>query len=228
MAVVIDVLRASSTIVTALANGCRRIIPVVHVREAFEVAASLNGEPVLLCGERKGNKVSGFDLGNSPREYAEEVVRNKTLILTTTNGTRAIHTARRAHEVLVGSFLNVEAVADWIRGRSRDVVIFCAGGMGQFSLEDAVCAGFLVRALLNDSDSRFEATSAARSASELAEKHGDDLRHMLFTSKHGRYLTDEGFGHDLEFCARLNSRPLVPVLEKYGLFSEFLPDKSLI
>lgn len=150
-AVVFDVLRATSTIVTALANGCRTVIPVEEIAEAIEIARALKepAENILLGGERGGERVPGFPHGNSPLEYTQEVVTGKVLVLTTTNGTRAIRRAARDASVLfTGSLLNARAVAHELWRLQVDAALVCAGTNGHFSLEDALAAGVVIKEIL--------------------------------------------------------------------------------
>ena len=142
-AVVVDVLRASSTIVAALAAGAHAIYPVVSTEEAIKLATSLGREDALLAGERRGLKVEGFDLGNSPREFTPETVGGKRVVMSTTNGTRALVAVAGAERVLVASFLNLSAVAAACADAERLAVV-CAGREGRFSIDDAVCAGMLL------------------------------------------------------------------------------------
>lgn len=143
--VVIDVLRATSTILEALVNGARDVLPVESVEQAVRKAQELGREQVILCGERDVERVEGFDLGNSPLEYVPERVRGKTLVLTTTNGTRAILLGAGGTDCLIASFLNATATAERVVRSATDVLILCAGREGRFSLEDAVCAGVIDR-----------------------------------------------------------------------------------
>jgi len=142
IAVVIDVLRATTSIVEALGNGARCVVPVASVDGARLIAHERDS--ALLCGERGGIKPEGFSLGNSPFEYGRGVVAGKDCVLTTTNGTRALHMAVGADEVLVGAITNVDAVCDWVRRDGRDVVLVCSGTDGRVSLEDCLGAGLIV------------------------------------------------------------------------------------
>src|SRR5690554_3052027 len=139
--VVIDVLRASSTILTALANGCPEVIPVAEPKEAFALAEKYGRDQVLLGGEREARKIRGFDLGNSPDEYGKEVVAGKKLIFTTTNGAKAFLEAGGAAEILVGAFLNISRVCSYLKKKKREIFLFCAGRKGRLALEDLFCAG---------------------------------------------------------------------------------------
>lgn len=147
--VMFDILRASSTISTALANGCKEVIPVVEVEDAFAVAKTLPENTFIIGGERGALKVPGFHLGNSPLEYTADVVSGKTVILTTTNGTKATsRAAAGASQVFIGSLLNISALARRIMELGKDVVLVCAGTRGKFSLDDTLAAGMMVRELV--------------------------------------------------------------------------------
>ena len=148
VAVVIDVIRATSTMVTAFGNGAEAVYPTVSTEDALRLASSLGRDETLLCGERKGQKIEGFDLGNSPAEYDRETVEGKRLVMSTTNGTRAFIAASTADRILAASFLNLGAVAETVTdavAAGSPLVVVCAGKEDRFSLDDAVCAGALIR-----------------------------------------------------------------------------------
>ncbi|NNE71651.1 MAG: 2-phosphosulfolactate phosphatase, partial [Rhodothermales bacterium] len=147
-AVVIDVLRASSTIAFALMQGAKEVIPVADLGDASRMAAALDASSFVLAGERGGKRIEGYQLGNSPLEFTSAVVRDKTVILSTTNGTPAIRAAEEAADVLIGGFVNLSRVAAAVRAAGRDVVIICAGWGNRVSLEDTLCAGMRVDRLL--------------------------------------------------------------------------------
>jgi 2-phosphosulfolactate phosphatase len=206
-AVVADILRATTTITAALANGARSITPVLTPEDAFRLAA---GQPdTLIGGERLGVKVDGFDLGNSPREYTESTVSGKRILLTTTNGTRTLQACAPATDIIVGSFLNLHAVIDFLIQTPTDFLFACAGRHGGFCTEDTVFAGACVEALRAEFPDA-ECTDAAETAQLLYREHCDDLLGMLSNCYHGRYLASIGLAADLEFCARLNCVDHVP------------------
>lgn len=216
LAVVVDVLRASTTIVEALAAGARDVVPVVDVAEALALA----GPGVVVGGERGGLRCEGFDLGNSPREYTPAAVRSRRVVLCTTNGTRAIGAAVRggAAEVLIAAFTNLKHVIGVAAAAGRDVAILCAGREGGFSLEDATCAGGLVAGLAYRRGDVARKSDAAFAAETLFRAHRDDLVRLFTVTAHGRHLVDLGFGDDLPVCARLNTRAIVPqVVDGGGL-----------
>lgn len=210
--VVIDVLRATSTVAQALANGARAIYPTSSTEEAMRLAQSLGREEILLCGERRGLKIEGYDLGNSPAEFTREAVEGKRLVMNTTNGTQAFLAAEGGEPILAASFLNLAAVVDRVVGLER-VVAICSGREGLFSLEDALCAGLLVRRLEASRGDALELGDGARAARALAEL-AEPTPEFLAGTDAGRLLIDAGFGADLELCAGLDRVRVVPVMEE--------------
>ena len=212
-AIVIDVLRATSSMLTALHNGCGAIYPVVSVEDAFDLKNQPGYEESLLCGERKGVRVEGFDLGNSPFEYTAERVNGRSLIWTTTNGTRAMDAAKGADRVLIASLLNVSATAQAAVAAGTNVDIICAGTNGEPTLEDSICAGLIAAELLNMNDG-FKIDGTVESLIEQATKHQSDLYAMFLLSQHARLLQSIGFEKDLSYCAQLNKLSLIALLNK--------------
>jgi 2-phosphosulfolactate phosphatase len=210
-AVVVDVLRATSTIVAALAAGARCIYPVTGTDEAIRLASSLGREDTLLCGERKGHKVPGFDLGNSPLEFTPEGVGGMRLVMSTTNGTRALHAAAGARRVIAASLLNLEAVTATVRG-AEDLVVVCAGREDRFALEDAVCAGLILEKVLEGSENP-RLDDSARAALTLARAIAPDAA-FLGGVEGGRALLEIGMGADVEHCARRDLYAIVPEMQE--------------
>jgi len=209
VAVVIDVLRATSTITTALANGCTGVFPVLSPEEGHELAASFSPGSYVLGGERGGLKIQGFDLGNSPREYTPEQICGRALIMTTTNGTLAIRNCHSSYRLYVSSLLNAPSVAKAAARHGRDVMLVCSGTHGIFSLEDAYCAGMVAQ----------ELRAGGAHLSDLAEAcriifagYSTSPLDLLRLAEHGKELLDIGFPEDLEYCARAGSLAVVPVL----------------
>ena len=211
----IDVLRASTTIAVALANGARAVIPLESSEDVATRAKQFERAGVLLAGERKMLKMDGFDLGNSPVEHTRETVEGKTVLLTTTNGTRALLAVQGARDVVVASYVNLTAVSAMLRTALRggaDVTIVCAGQDRQFALEDAACAGRFVQNAtrrLNGVD----LNDAALAASLLDRKYGDNLMRLFETAAHGRALAAAGFEADLAACAAVDSFPVIPIYQ---------------
>jgi 2-phosphosulfolactate phosphatase len=211
--VVMDVLRATSVMVQALSSGVKEIIPVTTVEEAFQLAKSFPSETRLLGGERKSRKIAGFDLGNSPREYITAKVKGKTLILTTTNGTKAFHAVSSGKTVLVGSFLNVSAVTQRCLHQEADVILYGSGDEGGLSLEDTVCGGMIIDRLIHLGKPPIELTDASQMALIAYQRFQRDLVEALRLSSHGRTLIDLGLGEDLPFCAQTDTTVLVPTFK---------------
>jgi len=212
---VIDVLRASTTIAVALSNGARAVVPFEGADEATLRSRSLDRREVLLAGERKMLPVPGFDLGNSPREFSPEVVSGKTVLLTTSNGTAAMVATQGASDVVIGAYVNYTSVLAVLRASARagqSLSIVCAGSHGRFALEDAACAGRFVRGVARRGI-RPEVGDAARVAAMIDRRLGSDVEALLRLSDHGRALMAAGFADDLPACAALDSHAVVPVLQ---------------
>lgn len=209
--VVIDVLRASTVICTALANGAREILPFADVEKARMQRAS-NGNNALLCGEREGVKIAGFDLGNSPAEYSADVVNGKTLYYASTNGSVALAQSPAGIETIVAGFVNLTTAAEHIDRTGLATMIVCSGREGGFSLEDAVCAGALIARLWEVSEHAEPATDSAYAAQALWDGYKKDPAMSLWQSEHGKYLISLGFGSDLAICSEVDSVPVVPVM----------------
>jgi len=211
IAVVVDVLRATSTIVEALANGAKSVFPVPSIEAAVRLAQNMGRDQVLLCGERRGLPIDGFDLGNSPREYTPERVAGRSLIMTTTNGTPALLSTTNARETLVASFLNLSAVVARAAESGLPVTVVGAGKERRFSLDDAVCAGAIVRGLCGERHAAGEGLpDTAHAAMLLAEARSGDLKSLFEGTAAGRQLIDAGLGEDLEFCAQVDRHDVVP------------------
>lgn len=204
--VVIDVLRATSSMVYGIDNGASAIIPVANVEDCLGYA----DQGFLLAAERNGEVVSGYDFGNSPFSYTKEKVGGKTVVLTTTNGTKALHMAReRAHQVVVGSFLNLHALCEWLKVQNKSVLLLCAGWKDQFNLEDTLFAGAVVRELRKDFEHFDDSSVAAEDLYQLAK---DDLRTYLHKSSHSHRLAELNIEEDVKFCLQLNICAAIPVL----------------
>lgn len=207
--VIIDVLRATSTIVNALNNGAKEIIPVATVEFAVKISGGMFGGLTLLGGERNTKKIEGFALGNSPLEYSSKLVKNKSIILFTTNGTKAVVKAKFSKNLYICSFLNLSAVAEHINLMDTDFEILCAGRNNSFSLEDTVCAGKLISEILKNKKD-LELSDSAKASIALNKSFGKNLLKMLSETEHGRLLLDNGFEEDIKFCSKLNTINAVP------------------
>lgn len=213
--VVVDVLRASTSIAVALNNGARTIIPFDGAEEVVKRAKAFERRDVLLAGERNMAPVPGFDLGNSPREFTPEAVEGKTILMATTNGTLTLVGLAAARDVIVGSYVNFSAVLAYVRAALRggsDVLIACAGRDRQFSLEDAACAGRYVR-YITKRLANVELNDAARASLLVERRYRDDLAQLFAESSHGRALAAAGYGDDLPVCAGIDTYPVVPVYQ---------------
>jgi 2-phosphosulfolactate phosphatase len=212
LAVIIDVLRATTTMIHALAAGCTAVRPCAEVEEARELAGGMRVGRALLGGERGGVAPPGFDLGNSPREYTARVCRGNTLVLTTTNGTRALLRAAEAERVLVAGFVNYSAVCEQLRADARPVHIVCAGTEGEVTLEDILLAGALVDYLCENDQARLN--DSARLAWDCFENQGRTLVGALEVSKGGVNLRQLGYDEDIRAAAQVDQFALVPELRR--------------
>ncbi len=212
IAVVIDVLRATTTIVHALAAGCTCVRPCGEVEEARQLADQMRAGKVVLGGERGGVAPPGFDLGNSPREYTAKVCKGTTVVLTTTNGTRALLRAIEAERVLVAGFVNYSAVCEQLRQDARPIHIVCAGTDGAVTLEDTVLAGALVDFLCEVAEVRLN--DSARLAWDTFENHGRVLQGALEISGGGANLKQLGYDDDIRAAAKVDLFNLVPEVRR--------------
>ncbi|NCQ19033.1 MAG: 2-phosphosulfolactate phosphatase [Ignavibacteria bacterium CG_4_8_14_3_um_filter_37_9] len=208
--VVIDVLRASTTIVTALMNGAKEIVPVGSVEFAMKASSNMFGGQTLICGERNAKKIDGFNLGNSPLEYTNDAIGGKSIVFFTTNGTKAIVKAKYSNEVLLASFLNLSAVVKYLLELKKPFEILCAGNNNNFCLEDTVCAGKLISETASLSQN-VELSDSGLAAVSIAKTFGKNLKKMFSESEHGNFLIGNGFEEDLKYCAKLNITELIPV-----------------
>jgi 2-phosphosulfolactate phosphatase len=216
-AVVLDVVRASTTIVAALEHGAPVVVPVGSPDDALARAGAWAGGPALAGGERGGVPPPGFECGNSPAEYTTGRIQGRPVVFTTTNGTRALLAVAGASRVAVGGFVNAAAVARWVASEPGDVLLVCAGEKGRFCLEDAVCAGLLVERLTGAVAAATGLTDAARAAFLLWRRYADDLEGMLEDATWAQALAAQGQGADLPLCIRVNVSEVVPVAHADGL-----------
>lgn len=209
---VVDVLRLCSTMVTAFANGCESVISVAEPAEAFSVRE--RRPEVLLAGERGGYMIEGFDLGNSPFEMTRAAVGGRTLVMCSTNGTKAIVAGRAGAATIVACFLNASAAARHAQAAGRDVTILCSGKLGARAPEDLACAGLLVEKIEGIAGrSRARPTASAAEARVLYRAHRNDLARFVGECEHGRYLASIGMGRDVPYCVQVDVFDLVPRLE---------------
>ena len=206
--VVLDVLRATSTIVTALSEGATGILPVETVMEA----KTLHRQGDLLGGERFCRNIAGFDFGNSPLEYTPERVSGRRIILTTTNGTRAVQKAVRSDHVLAGSLLNADSCASMAISLRRDIVLFCAGTHDEFALEDGICAGLLLDRLQRYAGNALEIDDLGFAMLGFYRQHAANITEIMRMSASGKRLAKLGFGKDVAFCSQIDRTAAVPRL----------------
>lgn len=216
--IVIDVLRSSTTIIYALKNGARIVIPVPSVESAVKISGSAFGDVVLRGGERNGKTIEGFNLGNSPLEYKEEVVKGKTIIFYSTNGSPTITKCRYAKNLVVASFINISTVAEYIASLNEDFYIICAGNQNNFCIEDVACAGMLLSKVEEILGKQLDFNDASIAAKLVYKVHSRSILKLLRQSDHGKYLIDIGYREDLKVCAAVDTVPEIP----------FLIDNSLI
>lgn len=227
--IVVDVLRASATILTALHNGARDLVPVADMGTAGKIASNLDPSSYVLGGERGGIKIDGYHAGNSPSEYSPEVVEGKTVILNTTNGTNALVASRGAALLLVGSFLNATRVMEVVREAGLDLVIVCAGWRNRLSLEDTLCAGLMLSLLWGGEEPGL-VSDAAHTAFSLYHHDSHALDEALRRSNHAQRLGKMDAADDVTYCIRRDALPVVPVFRDSRLrllgdqpIAEFLP-----
>ena len=215
--VIIDVLRASSSMIQALDQGAQKVIPVEDMAAAGRIAQTMESGDYLLCGEKDGVKIDGYHLGNSPLEYTQEVVQNKTLIFNTTNGTKAIKKAALANQIYIGTFLNMSQIVNMIHECEDEVVLICSGWRGKQSLEDTLCAGAILSEL-NAGKAPTKLKDGAKIAYALYQQYGDFVLDTVFHSDHAYRLRDMVSEDDISFCCQTNTHEVLPYM-KEGIIS---------
>jgi 2-phosphosulfolactate phosphatase len=210
---VIDILRATTSMCAALSHGAKAIIPVASTEEALRLAQTIGSADVILAGEQNCVRIPGFQLGNSPLEMREPVVRGKTIIVTTSNGTKALLACQGAHSVYPSAAVNLSAAAEKARevlSTDKQLIVVCAGREGAFALDDAYCAGRLIAEILGDRKPRRGLNDAAIACLDLVRRYGTYWARPLAYSRAGRELIKLGFGDDLREAARLDAYPVLP------------------
>jgi 2-phosphosulfolactate phosphatase len=205
--VIIDIFRATSSICYGIDNGAEAIIPVAEVAEC--AAYRKKGNSFLLAAERNGEVVAGFDFGNSPFSYTKEKVSGKTVVLTTTNGTHALHLSRGAKRVVLGSFLNLSALCNWLKTQNDNILLVCAGWKNNFNLEDTVFAGAVIEQLKTND---FALDDPAIGANDLYQLAKGDLPGYLAKTSHSERLKKLGIEKDIAFCLNIDITASIPVL----------------
>lgn len=206
--VVIDVFRATSAIVTAFYNGVSKMVPVATVDEAREYQR--NG--YMAAAERDGEVIEGFELGNSPFGYMNNKVKGKIIAISTTNGTQAIEASRKASKILIGSFLNLDILCEYLVAQKKDVVLLCAGWKNKFNLEDTVFAGAVVEKLTAENNYQVDCDSAI-AAKHLYNIAKNNLFDFLSDSSHRKRLAKLDLERDIKYCLTPNQCPVIPVME---------------
>lgn len=212
--VIIDIFRASSTIVAALHNGAKQIIPVASVEECIAMKAAIPG--CITAGERDGKIAPGLEHGNSPLEYPRSFIEDKVLALTTTNGTKLLHMVQEADQIIIGSFLNLQAICDYLIRQNKKVLLGCAAWKDRVNLEDSLFAGAVVEQLQDHFSLNCDSARMAALLYREARQH-QHLIDFLRDSSHYRRLSAYGLVHDMEYCTTPDQHPVVPVYNGHAL-----------
>ena len=214
LVVIVDVLRASTTVATALGNGARTVIPVEGADEVINRSREFTRSQILLAGEQKMYPIAGFDIGNSPQAFTPAMVEGKTILITTTNGTKTLMGVQNARDIVIASYVNFTAALALMKvaaSSKTDIAIICAGEEGSFTLEDAACAGRYVRAIPKRAG--IQTNDAAAASVVIEKKYGDNIAKVFKESSHGQALASAGFGDDLAAAAEVDSYPVVPIYQ---------------
>jgi 2-phosphosulfolactate phosphatase len=214
---VIDILRATTTMCAAMSSGAKAMLPVASPEEALRLGQTIGSDDVLLAGERNCLRIEGFPMGNSPLEMTEAAVRGKTIVITTTNGTKALlacQGAEAVHPVCAGNLSLAAERAREALEREGGILVVCAGRAGAFSLDDAYAAGRLVAATLGGLRARRWCNDAALAGLDLVRRYGERWERPLSRSRAGRELIRLGFGEDVKAAARPDAYPVLPSFQE--------------
>lgn len=206
--VVIDVLRATSAICTAFHNGVKELIPVSTIEEAREYQQ----KGFLVGAERQGKIVEGFDFGNSPFNYMSPDLQGKTVVLSTTNGTKSINIAKEAGTVVIGALSNLDVLKNWLEAQEKNILCLCSGWQNKFNLEDTICAGAIIEHLLGTGKFMSE-EDASIAAKYLFLSAKDNILGYLKASSHRRRLKNLNLNEDIKYCLTPNKAPVIPILK---------------
>ncbi len=210
--VVIDILRATSAMCTAFMYGVEKIIPVATVEEAWDYKQ----RGFIAGAERDAVPVEGFDFGNSPFSYMNEHIKGQTIVITTTNGTQAIEAARDAYKVVIGSFLNLSALCDFLLSEKRNVLLLCSGWKNKFNLEDALFAGAVTEALSVQHEV-FQPGDGALALKYLYQRARQDPYKFLHNASHKERLAKLGLKDDIKYCLQPDTTRIIPILKGHSL-----------
>lgn len=213
--VIIDVLRATSTICTALYNGAARVIPVASVPECISIGEKL-GPDAITAGERDGQIAEGLLHGNSPFEYPREFIQDKTLVLTTTNGTKLLHMAKDAIEIITGSFPNLSAVCDYLLAQGKPVILGCAAWKDRVNMEDTLFAGAVVNRLKEHFTIDCDSAVAAETLYEVSK---DNIHEVMKQASHYRRLAKFGLEKDIRYCLTPDGANVLPIFRNGELIA---------
>ncbi len=220
--IMIDVLRASSTVATALQNGAREIIPTESLEKAVKIYANLSKEISFLGGERNGLKPLGFDAGNSPFEYTTQNVNGKSVILTTSNGTRIFEKAKNADFRLVGGFVNLSIISNFViekineNEKIKKIIFLCAGNDGKLSAEDMLCAGNFIN-IFKQNIFETELSDSSIITEQIYNIHSENYTDFLFNRDHSLKLQTLNFHSDIEYCLTKDICPIIPIISNSSI-----------
>lgn len=206
--VVIDMFRATSVIVTALNNCCKEVRPYLTIKETLEYAKKLNREDYILGGERKAVKIDGFDLSNSPLEYTRDLVKDKSVLITTTNGTRTLTKCINAKKVLIAAMINAKAVAEKLIEFDDDVVIINAGTNGNFSMDDYICSGYIINEMLKI-NKKLDLTDISKTANMIYKANPNIISYVK-EANHYSVMKSLELDKDIEYCTKKSIMNIVP------------------
>lgn len=222
--VVIDIFRATTTICVALANGAHKIHPFLEVEECLSFKAA--HPQVISAGERDGKIIEGMDRGNSPSDYSPSFILDQEIALTTTNGTKVLHMSSDAEQIIIGSFVNLSTVVNYLKSQNKKVLLACAAWKDKVNMEDTLFAGAVVHALQDDFEILCD--SAKMSQSLWASTHdGEKLYEVLKDSSHYRRLSHFGAEKDLIICSSINTHPCLPIFMDSSYLSNHHPKNSI-